>query len=115
MLHFSSTRRSIHAAGVLLLLLAPLQVEHPHEVEHDETTQHVENAHGGHFASMAEADARLPSTDTRLTLDSAPAISASVNLAARFALVELADPWVHRPSRAPPPGSLRSRAPPSIS
>lgn len=115
MRHPSFTRRSIHAAGVLLLLLAPVQVEHHHEVDHAGTTTHVEDAHGGHFPSMTEADARIPSTNTKVSFDSAPAISASVYPAARFTLVDLATPWVRRPSRAPPPGSLRSRAPPSRS
>ena len=115
MRHLSSTRRSIHAAGVLLLLLAPLQVEHHHGVDHDGTTTHVEKAHGGHFPSVTDAEARIPSTDVRFSFDATPAISASVNPVARFALVDLATPWVRRPSRAPPPSSLRSRAPPSIS
>jgi hypothetical protein len=115
MRHLSSTRRSIHAAGVLLLLFAPLQVEHHHELDHDGATAHVEDAHGSHVTAVAEADARIRSTDTRASFDSTPASLVSVSPAARFARIDLATPWIRRPSRAPPPGSLGSRAPPHIS
>jgi len=108
-------QRSIHAVGVVLLLLTPLLVDsHLHGVDHDGTTQHIESAHGGHFSTVAELDARVRSAGVNVSFDSVLAASAFDSSVPSFGMQGLATPWVHRPSRGPP-GSVRSRAPPRLS
>jgi hypothetical protein len=117
MRHLSFTKRSFHAAGIVLLVLAPLHGDaHVHEAEHDGVTQHLERAHGGHVPAVAEQDARVPSGDVRVSFDAASVVVSPVGDSFTGLVVSsTVTPRVDRPPRAPPPGTFRSRAPPLLS
>lgn len=116
MRHLSFATRSIHAAGAVLLVITPLLAAfHVLEVDHDGRTQHIETSHGDHYPAVADADRHMPSPDLRLSFN---VIATSVAWAVSDYGVErngLVAQKVGHPSRAPPPGSLRSRAPPGLS
>ena len=100
--------------GAVLLLFVPLLAGlELHEVDHDGVTQHLEAPHGGHVLAVAETGDRVPSTGLRLSAAAAPASATA--LASGITVREqgvVSEDHLH-PARAPP-GSHRSRAPPSL-
>ncbi|HSW28804.1 MAG TPA: hypothetical protein VLH75_04825 [Longimicrobiales bacterium] len=85
---------------------------HQHEVDHDGTTHHIEAAHGAHVPSFAEGDSRLASGGVKVP----PAVlsGAAPELPVAPQVTGAASgPDAAPPAPRPPPGVLRSRAPPA--
>jgi len=110
----SLLERPTAATGVVFLLFAPLLVgAHRHVVDHDGATQHIEAAHGGHVAAVAETGDRIPSTGLGLDVEAAPGSAATLDSGITVRTEGVASEEIHHPARAPP-DAHRSRAPPLL-
>ena len=110
----SLLERPTLATGVVFLLFAPLLVgAHRHVVDHDGGTQHLEAAHGGHVAAVAETGERIPSTGLSLDVEAAPGSARTLDTGATVRTEGVTAEEIQHTARAPP-AAHRSRAPPLL-
>ncbi len=110
----SLLERPTLATGIVFLLFAPLLVgAHHHVADHDGATQHLEAAHGGHVAAVAETGDRIPSTGLSLDVGAAPGSAAVLGSGVTVRTEGVTAEEIHHTARAPP-AAHRSRAPPLL-
>jgi hypothetical protein len=89
-------------------------VAHYHVPDHDGDVQHFEMAHGGHAPAITKADGRQTARGPEAPGGAVASRSVNLDAVVEVCVLPVVVWSAEHPAR-PPPGALRTRAPPLLS